>query len=117
MHDEKPLPDGWEAGIGEASRPLEEGGYYQHRYFRTLPGSNQHVEKFLELVVDTVGMPPDKHAVELNRCRENGEDIIREERLANATVRVDDREDEEAQEAAEQRAHDRAHELMEEHSG
>lgn len=117
MHDEKPLPDGWEAGIGEANRPLEDGGYYQHRYFRTLPGSNQHVEKFLELVVDTVGMPPDKHSLELNRCRDNGEEIIREERLANATVSVFSPEYDEEQEAAEQEIHDRAHELMEENSG
>lgn len=111
-HRNNEYPANWHPAGGETDRPLHEGGYYQHRYYRVLPGSNQHVEKFLELVVDTVGMPPSEHALELNYATEDGTEVRREERLVGRTVTVEDRESGEAQDAAEEEIHAVAESVM-----
>lgn len=113
-HTDNEFPSNWHSGGGDAGRPLVEGGYYNHRYYRVLPGSNQHVEHFLELVVDTSGMPPDAHHVELSYCTEDGTEVTRRRTLETDSVRVrrEKREDEAVQERAEQDAHDRAERLM-----
>lgn len=109
------LPNGWEWGIGEGNRPLSDGGYYLHLAYRVLPGSNQSVERYLEMRIDTVDMAPTEHYLELNEMRSDNEEIREIDRLATDSVRVDDPESEAAQKAAEQELEQRAVELMEQY--
>lgn len=112
-HRDNEYPGNWHAGIGEANRPLNEGGYYLHAYYRVLPGSNQHVERFLELRVDTSGLPPDQHCLELNYSTEDGESVTREKRRRTFQVDVTDPGDPDEQADAEEQAHKLAVEWME----
>lgn len=110
------LPANWEKGVGEASRPLTTGGYYQHRFYRRLPGSNQHVERFLELVVDTSGTPPDKHHIELNVCTEDDVEVERKQRLECESIAVNDPDSMEHQRITESYMENRAIEIMKEYA-
>lgn len=105
-------PSNWHPGGGESSR----NGYYLSLFFRVLPGSNQHVERFLELRVDTSGQPPDTHHIELNYCTEDGSEVSREERLATESIGVENPDSEALQEAAESEAQAAANELMREYA-
>ena len=93
-------PSNWHAGIGEANLPLDDGGYYLHLYYRVLPGTNQHTERYLELRVDTVNMPPTQHALELNYNTADGREVCRQRRLTTHTVDVSEPESEDAQQNA-----------------
>lgn len=93
---------------------LSDGGYYLHPYYRVLPGSNQHVDRYLELRVDTAGMPPTEHAIELSECEADGE-VRRVEAIEHDGVEVIDPEREASQRWAAKRAYDRALELMREY--
>lgn len=110
-------PNGWVWGIGEASRPLSEGGYYMHYATRMLPGSNQYEEKYLELMIDTIGMPPRQHYVEIGEYVENMQAGESREvrRIDHAYVDVEEPEDEESQQAAEEIAEEIARDFMAEH--
>jgi hypothetical protein len=110
------LPSNWYAGPGEGSRPLSEGGHYVHWFYRTLPGSNQHVKRFLELCVDTAGSPPAEHHYELNYCVETDVEVRRIKRLDYGKVRVADRVSEDAQDYAEERVHAVAEERMKDYA-
>lgn len=109
-------PANWHAGGGEANRPLHEGGYYMHPYYRVLPGSNQHLERFLELRVDTVGTPPQYHHLELGYYTEDGTEVRKQKHLHSENVDVSDRTSQAQQEAAEREARERAKELMGEYA-
>lgn len=115
-HRDNEYPTNWHAGGGEANRPLHDRGYYQHRYYRVLPGSNQHVERFLEIVVDTEDLPPSRHHVALEYCAEDSDEVCRQKRLDHDTVEVDGREDPQAQQEAEQEAHSLAERMMSEYA-
>jgi hypothetical protein len=116
-HTDNEYPSNWHAGGGEASRPLHEGGYYMHLYYRVLPGSNQHVERFLELRVDTSGgRAPDTHHAVLTYCTEDGVDVTREDLLDRATVDVDDPTSEADQDGAEATIHQKAEAMMAEYA-
>jgi hypothetical protein len=110
-------PANWHAGGGESIRPLHEGGHYIHPYYRVLPGSNQHVERFLELRVDTVGMPPEYHHLELYYCTEDDAQVQQQNHLHSESIDVSDRTSQAQQEAAENEARERAIEVMEEYAG
>lgn len=113
------LPNGWTRGIGEASRPLSEGGYYSHWYYRQLNGSNQHVNHRLECQIDTAGSGqnrgPTEHIITIGRYKEDGMDTWEEERLATETIEVIDPNREASQRWAAREALERARELFEEH--
>jgi len=115
-HTDSEYPGNWHAGGGEASRPLHAGGRYLHLFYRVLPGSNQHVERFLEMRVDTSGSPPKAHHIEVNHCTENGTEVARQKRLETRSVDVTDRTSQAKQEAAEDAIHDRGEELMEKYA-
>lgn len=110
------LPANWMSGGGEASRPIEEGGYYVHYYVRRLPGSNQYVEDYLEMVVDVSDYSQDagprKHHIKLSHRRADGMSSWEVDRLDSDTVRVADRNNPTAQADAESDIHDRALEMM-----
>jgi len=112
MTTDNEYPANWHAGIGEANLPLHGGGYYLHLYYRVLPGTNQHTEHYLELRVDTVGMPPTEHALELSYNTEDGSEVIRQRRLATHSVPVTDPESEDAQADAEEEIHVLAEDVM-----
>lgn len=117
-HTDNEYPSNWHAGGGEASRPLHEDGYYIHPYYRVLPGSNQHIERFLELRVETYGMPPNLHQMELHYCTEDGEEVRREQELAIERVKVppENQTTEEGQQLAEDEADELALGLMKEYA-
>lgn len=116
-HTDNEYPANWHAGGGEANRPLHEGGYYLHVYCRVLPGSNQHVERFLEMRVDTAGTPPDRHVIELLCCTEDDTEVTQVSVLDTETVIVDGRESLHAQARAEREAYKRAVDMMDTYAG
>jgi hypothetical protein len=110
-------PANWHSGSGEGSRPLHEGGRYLHLYYRVLPGSNQHIERFLEMRVDTSGGgPPDAHHLELNYCTEDNTEVQVHKRLETRSVDVLQRDSQAQQEQAESEIHELAEELMHEYA-
>lgn len=115
-HTDNEYPSNWHAGGGEASRPLHKNGYYLHPYYRVLPGSNQHTERFLEMRVDTSGQPPEAHHIELNYCIEDGVEVKRQRHLETRSVSVLDRTSQAQQEQAEEDVHEIAEELMAEYA-
>lgn len=110
-HTDNEYPANWHSGVGEANRPLDAGGYYLHLYYRVLPGSNQHVERFLELRIDTSDRA-EKHHLELSYCTEDGEEVHRVTTLETETVFVNAPGDPEEQSRVEEEIHERAEELM-----
>lgn len=115
-HTDNEYPSNWHAGCGEGNRPLHEGGYYLHLFYRVLPGSNQHVERFLEMRVDTSGKVPNAHHIELNYNTEDGTEVRRQQRLATRSVNVGKPRSERSQEIAETNIHEIAKELMAEYA-
>jgi len=115
-HTDNEYPSNWHAGCGEGNRPLHDGGYYLHLFYRVLPGSNQHVERFLEMRVDTSGKIPDAHHIELNYNTEDDTEVRRQKFLESRSVDVLQRDSEAQQEAAEEEIHEIAEELMAEYA-
>lgn len=113
---QKQLPKGWQSGSGEGNRPLSDRGYYMHRYERILPGSNQHVTRMYEMVVDTAGMPPKEHVVAITKRVFDDMGTIQEHVIEVDTVDVENPNSTLDQENAKTEAHNRAEELMEKYS-
>lgn len=63
------LAGNWEWGSGERSHEhVSDGGYYDKWAYRTLPGSNQHVERYLAChIYGEKG----RHALEIREMRED----------------------------------------------
>jgi hypothetical protein len=106
-------PGNWHGGVGNVSRPLSESGRYLKKFYRILPGSNQHVEKFLELRVDTAGQPPKCHCAALNYYTGNGTETKRIKQLNVCRINVSDPESQAAQKATEAKISAAAEDMME----
>jgi|APHM01.1.fsa_nt_gi hypothetical protein len=113
-------PSNWHSGIGEVSRPLCNGGYYQKLYYRQLPGSNQYTERFLQLTIDTLGstyaVGPQKHVLKLEYCTEDRQEVYVKRCLESEQFSVDNRNDADSQAETEADAMNRGFELMQEYS-
>lgn len=107
-------PGRWEWSPGEASRPLSEGGYYLHIAIRVI-WENQHQRRYYEARIDTEGMPPKRHHLDIRERIEdkNAGDSWDIDIVARDAVAVEHPEDEDSQEDAEERIHDLAHGHME----
>lgn len=102
------LVGNWERGIGEAHRPLTDDGYYDKRFYRPLPGSNQFTDYYLALNIDTAGMPPTEHVMVLDYCSEDDSEITCHKRLEYDSVKVSYPNDDGSQSDAELRISERA---------
>ena len=105
------LPGRWEWGSGEASRPLSNRGYYVHWAYRPL-WENQHKEVYFEMRIDTLGMPPEAHVLQVSLREQTDEESYELERIANEGIRVIDRDRRASQRWAEKQIHEFAEELM-----
>lgn len=106
------LPEKWDSFHGEASRPLHEGGYYQHTAARVL-WANQHKEVYAELTVDTVGSLPRRHVVVLDLREEDDTESRDLARLHVEHIDVETPDSEESQREAERIAHEQGVEMAE----
>lgn len=111
-------PNGWTWGIGEANRPLSSRGYYMHYASRRI-WANQYRDRFYEIIVDTVNMPPTEHVLVMDLREEDMVigDSYDLERIASHRERVIDPEREASQRDAERRIHAKAEELMAQYPG
>lgn len=104
-------PDGWESGAGSASRPVSDGGHYDHWYYRRLPGSNQHVERYLECHIYAEAS---RHVFELTERREDDTSSWEVDRIGGDRVRIPlgNRDDYVTHARAEIEIHEKAYRAM-----
>jgi hypothetical protein len=108
-------PGNWHMGSGGAGGLLHQGGYYSHFYYRELPGTNQWVQRYLEARVDTEGMPPERHVLEVGYTQSDAIEATRVKDLTYRDVPVEVPDSKAAQEDAEQEIHDIAWRVMDEY--
>lgn len=117
-HVSDDLPGNWRWSPGEASRPLSERGYYLH-VATLVVWENQHARRYYEARIDTAGMPPQQHVLDIRLREENYNrgDSVDIKHCVTDGLDVSDPSDEEAQETAEERIHEKARMHMDYYAG